>query len=130
METRTITEIKIYTLALNPMQGNTEASTIVAIAYEKEKLEQWYKNQFAEEPWKDYGENSFPSKVDMGGYSNTNHCWHKVFKKGSALEWYNPINLFDPNSMEGIGYGHGISEQWTSQESIDNFNSQTGRLIE
>lgn len=36
METRQITEVKIYKLILNPMRGNTERGNIVAIAYDKQ----------------------------------------------------------------------------------------------
>ena len=121
METRQITEVKLYKLILNPMRGNTENADMVAIAYDKNKLIDWYKSQFAPEVWKDYGENSFPAKGGMGGYENSNHCWRKAFQKGSKLEWHNPINSFDANSMEGIGYGHGIQEEWTTEEAVANF---------
>ena len=124
METRQVTQIKIYKLILNPMRGNTEGAEMVAIAYDKNKLIDWYKGEMQEGGWKDYGESYFPPKGEMGGYENPNHCWHKTFKKGSVLEWYNPINLFDAEKMEGIGYGHGISEEWTIQEAIDNYFSR------
>lgn len=92
METRIITQVKIYKLLLNPMPANFEKINMVAIAYDKQHLIDWYES-LKVEPYED--EN-----------------WHKVFKRGSKLEWYNPIEYSD--------YG-GIQEEWTTQEAIDNF---------
>lgn len=94
METRTITQVKIYKLLLNPMPANFENINMVAIAYDKQHLIDWYES-LKVEPYED--EN-----------------WYKVFKRGSKLEWYNPIEYSD--------YG-GIQEEWTTQEAIDNFIS-------
>ena len=92
METRIITQVKIYKLLLNPMSANFEKINMVAIAYDKQHLIDWYES-LKVEPYED--EN-----------------WYKVFKRGSKLEWYNPIEYSD--------YG-GIQEEWTTQEAIDNF---------
>lgn len=92
METRTIEQVKIYKLLLNPMPANFEKVNMVAIAYDVEKLKEWYES-LKVEPYKDDN-------------------WHKVFKKGSKLEWNNPLEYSD--------YG-GIEEEWTTQEAIDNF---------
>lgn len=92
METRTIEQVKVYKLLLNPMPANFEKVNMVAIAYDIEKLKKWYEN-LKVEPYQDGN-------------------WHKVFKKGSKLEWNNPIEYSD--------YG-GIEEEWTTQEAIDNF---------
>lgn len=92
METRTIEQVKIYKLLLNPMPANYEKVNMVAIAYDKQHLMDWYES-LKVEPYKD-------------------GKWHKVFKKGSKLEWSNPIEYSD--------YG-GIQEEWTTQEAISNF---------
>ncbi len=115
METRTITQVKIYKLYLNPMRGNTEDANLVAIAYYKDQLIRWYEDQIAPETWKDYGEIRFPAKGDFGGTKSPNHCFHKAFLKGSKLEWYNPVNLFDTSDMLS-SYGHGIQEQWIEED--------------
>lgn len=115
METRNITEVKIYKLVLNPMRGNTENSVLVAIAYDKVKLAQWYNDQIATENYVDVGEPSFACHGDS-------HHWHKTFKQGGHLEWYNPCsNLEEPDH-----YGHGIQWEWTTQESIDSFINING----
>ena len=92
METRTITQVKIYKLLLNPMPANFEKVNMVAIAYDKQQLMDWYES-LKVEPYKDGN-------------------WHKVFKQGSKLEWSNPIEYSDYC---------GVQEEWTTQEAIDNF---------
>ena len=92
METRQVTEVKIYKLLLNPMPANYEKVNMVAISYDKQKLIDWYES-LKVEPYKD-------------------ERWSKVFKRGSKLEWSNPI--------EYSQYG-GVQEEWTTQENIDNF---------
>lgn len=107
METRQITEVKIYKLILNPMRGNTENGSIVAIAYEKQKLIDWYNSKLAPEVLVEEGSPSFECHGDS-------HKWHKTFRAGSELEWYNPCyGNFEPNH-----YGHGISEQWATEEAV------------
>lgn len=121
METRQITQVKIHKLVLNPMQDHTEAGNMVALSYERDKLIEWYKAQFAPEPWTDRGLNSFPAKGDFGGQHNTDHAYHKVFSKGSPIEWYNACGEdFIPQH-----FGHGIHEEWTTQEMLDNFLNRT-----
>jgi len=123
METKLVEQVKIYKLVLNPMRSSTEDGKMVAISYSKEKLLDWYKSEMAE---KDYVEEGTPS-FDCQGDS---HQWRKTFKKGSVLEWYNPINLFDRNSIEGLKhYGHGIQEQWTFQEQFESFVSESKEII-
>ena len=115
METRQITEEKVWKLILNPMKGNTEDTTIVALAYEKQKLIDWYNSLLAPEPYKDNGEASFPDKGDFVGYHNSAHSFHKVFIKGSELEWFNPCENFD-----GLNdFGQGLSFQWIQENDIN-----------
>lgn len=90
MEIRQITQVKVYILVLNPMQDRNKAiHHQVAMATDKNKIIEWYNNEIAEEPYTD------------------NERWHKLFKKGSVLEWYNPAQI------ESIGYSQeGIHEGW------------------
>lgn len=109
METRTITEAKIYKLILNPMRGNTENGSIVAISFERQKLVDWYNSLLAPEAYAEIGTPSFDCHGDS-------HKWHKTFKQGSELEWFNPCeDGFEPNH-----FGHGISWQWTTEEAAKN----------
>jgi hypothetical protein len=94
METRTITQRKIYSLVLNPMTDRVESARVTAIAYDESKLRDFYQNEIAEEPYED-------------------HNYHKVFKKGGPLEWYNPADI---NIPENNFYGHGIHSEWVNEE--------------
>lgn len=108
METRDITEVKVWKLILNPMRGNTENGTLVAIAYEKQKLIDWHNSLLATELYKEEGSPSFDSH-------EFSHTWHKAFIKGSELEWFNPCDNFDsPNH-----YGHGLNFEWLQGKNIN-----------
>ena len=106
METRQITQVKIYKLVLNPMRDKTEKSTLAAIAYDKSRLLQWYEEQRATEAFVEAGTGSF----ECHGYT---HNWRKTFKKDSPLEWFNPMDSEQPNY-----FGHGIQEEWTTEEAV------------
>lgn len=107
METRTLTEYKIYVLALNRMTSNTEHWEAVAISYERQKLIDWVNSLV--EPKVEEGPPSFPIHGDT-------HVWHKTYKIGSPLEWFNPTDFNSVNH-----YGQGIREQWIGQDGIDRF---------
>ncbi len=110
METRQITQIKIYRLLLNPMRGKTEGIELVAVAYDKQNLIEWYNSQKAEKLIEDVGTPSFKCHGDS-------HTWHKTFKIGSPLEWFNPIDV----NQEPNYHGHGIDFQWATREDFDGF---------
>lgn len=112
METRIVTEIKTYTLSLNPMMDLSHVCHRIAMSYEKQKLIDWYYSQIALEPYIEDGVNIF---------SEAPTKWYKVFKKDSKLEWYNPcLKDFELDS-----YGNGIREMWFSEEAI----RQSGILL-
>ena len=107
METRAVVEIRIYRLILNSMRGNTENRVIVAIAYEKQKLIDWYRSLLVE-PYDEVGTPAFDCQGDS-------HVWRKSFMKGSELEWFNPLT--DIETLDS--YGHGINDIWGTQEQIN-----------
>lgn len=110
METRQITEIKVYGLILNPMRGNTEAGSLVAISYNRAKIIDWYDSLLEVEPYVEADSGSFECHGDI-------HNWHKCFKKGSPLEWYNPCDKdFAMNR-----YGQGIREMWVEETKLNDF---------
>ena len=94
-------EIKIYVLWMNPMRENTEVRKPMAGSYDKDKLIAWYNEQKAKDIWMDEGLRSF-------GCLGASHKWHKTFKKGSVLEWYNPLENFEELNHHGIG----LEEVW------------------
>ena len=102
MESRTITQVKIYKLIMNRVTHRVEDCSIVAISGERENLVNWYKSQLAEQPW-----------IDSLSY-------YKVFKEGSDLEWFNPVDL---DSVDHWGFG--IQEEWVNE---DVFYEVSGRF--
>jgi hypothetical protein len=97
METRTIREIKVYKLVMNNMTfPKIEMCEIVAVSTDYQKLIDWYKSQLANEGWRD-GQ------------------WFKSFKKGSALEWYNPVSNLDLDVYRP--FNQGIQEEWITEET-------------
>lgn len=72
METRTIEQVRVFKLLMNPMPSNFENFRIVALSYDENKLKEFVENEKVE-PYKD-------------------GKWHKTFKQGGPLEWMNPMN--------------------------------------
>jgi hypothetical protein len=83
----------MWILKLNPMQGHSEELRIVARAETKERLEEFLQREQVE-PYIDDGTNFFFE----GPYS-----WHKVFRKGGPLEWYNYPDIPDYPFFENVG---------------------------
>lgn len=100
METRTITQVRVYKIILNPMQApQVEIGEIAAISTEYDKLVEWYKSQLAPQMWRD-------------------GRWNKTFAEGSPLEWYNPawsleLNAYDP-------FNQGIRDEWVTEDMYFN----------
>lgn len=102
METRSITEIKLYKLFLKSIRNPEVKFQIVAVSYEREKLIEWYNDQ-----------------KELEEYTETvgDIVWTKTFKKGSRLEWYAPCSKdFNPDKS-----GIGIQYEWGTEEMIKTF---------
>ncbi len=95
METRTIQQVKVYCLVMNPVTDRAESGRIVIMSFEKPKLIERYNNEYTGTYLED-------------GYS-------KSFKKNGPLEWYNPIWSFD----ELDSFGHGLREEWIDSTNVD-----------
>lgn len=104
METRQVTEVKVYRLVMNPMTGRIEDGYIVAISLDVEKLANWYES-LKVEPYENIQDCSANPEVPVI------KVWHKTFKKGSVLEWYNPIDSLQRLSL----HHHGISNCWVNE---------------
>ena len=91
MEIRTINQIKIHYLVMNPMADRTEASQIVVMSDDKQRLINYYTDNMVE-------------PYDDGRF-------RKVFRKNTPLEWYNPITL------DGYldHWGHGMKSEWVDE---------------
>jgi len=127
METRQIDQAKIWMLHLNPMRANTESKEMVAVSDNKEKLIKWYNDEKADEPYYSIGDNHFPAKGDMPENKIEDQKFYKVFKKGSVLEWFNPLdNEERMNDEDGTHnhYGHGLYYEWVNEDVLENVKSE------
>lgn len=97
METRTITQVRLYKLILNRMTApDYEIGETVAVSTEYDKLVEWYKSQIAPEPWRD-------------------GRWGKTFAKGTPLEWFNPVVNLGLNDYNP--YLFGIKDEWVHMDT-------------
>lgn len=114
MEIRQSTEYKIWILELANMHGQVDKARCIAIFDEYQKLKDWYNSQLSEQPYKDKGYNSYTG--------NNDYEYHKVFKKGSPLEWYNPCSTLEEQNYQDRSFG-GVGSQWVdwypSRENIN-----------
>lgn len=102
METTTITQVKLYVLVLNTF-GAAESGEVVAVSDDYQRLVSWYRDQFADEPYREDG-------------------WHKTFKKGSPIEYNNPCATTALN--ETYPFGHGIHDEWVELGELDRIRNQ------
>ena len=100
METRQVTQVKLFKLILNRMTERTESGEIVAVAYDKDKLIEWYNSMKSTE-----------RIIEL----DDDRRWSKAFKIGSPLEWFNPC--YD-DFIPQIFY-HGIHEEWVNEEVVN-----------
>jgi hypothetical protein len=94
METRTITQIKVYGLVLNTME-RVESGALVALAVNEQSLKDFYKSQLLKKP-----------KI-IGN-------WVYNFKEG-PLRHYNPSGI---QSVYDSMFGHGIFSEWVEEQNI------------
>ena len=99
METREVTEVKVCFLYLNPINGKAKDRELAAMSYDRTTLEDWFEMLRESEPYKD------------GGFI-------KRFRRGSALEMYNPW----------LGTGLGIYEKWVNQEEFNMFKERSTNI--
>ena len=105
METRQITEYKVYVLCLANMHGGVDKASPVAVFDDIEKLKNYYNSQLADQPYID--------EPSSDSYGNV-HSWNKVFKKGSPLEWFNPASSLEAVSWHDAAFG-GVVEDWVQE---------------
>lgn len=98
METRTITQVKMYVLVLNPMTGQAEGAEAVAMSDDRQRLVNWYNSQKAPERY------------------NDDERWNKMFIKGGPLEWFNGLSNIDSDVIET--FGQGVHETWAEEHSL------------
>jgi hypothetical protein len=107
-ETRTVTQVKIWKLIMNPVWDRMESRRMVAWSDDKEKLVNYY-NQ---------------SKVDSYTEDSTNgdgRKWHLNFSPTSLMHHFNPLSTLD---LEPNDWGHGIFWEWVDSEIIDGLDQK------
>ena len=97
METREITQVRLYVLILNTF-ATAKSGRIVAVSDDYQRLVAWYQSQFADEPYREDG-------------------WYKTFKKGSPIEYNNPCVSVELNDVNA--WNHGIHDEWIPIENLD-----------
>ncbi len=100
METRTIQQVKVYFLIMNPVTDRAESGKIAMMSTSRDGLISAYENE----------------RVDV--YDDGN--FRKVFKQGGPLEWFNPVWTFEGKDT----FGHGLSEDWVEMENLNYIQSK------
>jgi hypothetical protein len=103
METRQVTQVRLFKLLLNHMTDRAESISLAAVAYSKDSLLEWEKEQRAAEGYRD------------------EHGYHKVYKQGSTLEWFNPCRNPD---FEFVKFGGGVSDQWVDEDAVPDLKNR------
>lgn len=104
METRLITQVKLYMLRLNSIFANAEQANIVLISPEFSHLQDYYfKNRC--EPYNEINE-----AFGMG--------YIRYFAESSHLFDYNPADYEVYNCCTYDG-AHGIIEEWVNMEDLE-----------
>jgi hypothetical protein len=99
MNTRQKTEYEVYVLELAEMHGGVDKAIPVGVFTSLDELKNYYQEQIAEE--------SYIDEID-------GHKWHKVFKKGSRLEWFNGADTLEPQTYQQCSFG-GVNTQWVTE---------------
>jgi len=76
----------MFALYLNMMRGNSDAAACVAVAETEQALHDFMKRESVE-PYTGQG---------LSGFHSGMTTFHKTFKKGGPLEWYNTLGLSGP----------------------------------
>jgi hypothetical protein len=101
MITRTVIEIQLWTLVLNRMTApKIEMATVIMASLDRQKLVDYYTECYL-----------------LQGYVDVINDvrWHKSFKRGSLLEWFNPVSSLTQLDT----FGHGLHENWVRREELD-----------
>lgn len=102
--------VTVYFLILNDMRGSYERDTMIAASFDRDKIVKFITSEMVE-PYDDC-----PSMDDYGNV----HKWHKVFKKGGPLEWFNPpLGDMFTQDCHGRGLGSQTWEFATEEDKLD-----------
>ena len=98
MEKRTVSQVKLFRLTLNPVTEKFEVSRLAAVSTNYDALVKYYEGEVSERT-----------------YRGEDGCL-RVFKKGSKLENY---HLTASVELGHVDYcGHGVSEDWVNEDVL------------
>ncbi len=120
METREITQIKLYELHLNGIEDKAELRQFVAVSPCLKSIQEFYLENVTT-PYQEV----YPH-FNLG---ITDYTWKKYFLKNGPLEFFNPLYnlaMLDPHERNFYLYplGLGVLSSWVPQEHWDQFKSQ------
>lgn len=97
METRQITQIKMYFLIMNSVCQRSEDRVSVVCSFEEKNIADFYSNNLRE-PYR-----------DVSGFM-------RYFEEGSPLYNFNSVDLI------GVDYyGHGVISMWVNEEDVPSY---------
>ena len=102
METREVTEVRIFVLVLNAIYDRCEDGAIVAFSDDYNRLVNWFIDQLADEPYR---------------LEEENNRYLRRFKNDSPLRNYNPPYSLALNETDH--FNHGIHDEWIGLDNLD-----------
>jgi len=108
IETRTVTQVKIWTLIMNPVYGRLEDRQMVAWSDDKEKLVDYYNQSKVE---------SYQEESGRGD----GHKYYLNFSPTSLMHKFNPLDTPDLHPND---WGHGIFWEWVDSEIIEGLDQK------
>jgi len=106
-ETKKVTLIKVYYMALPDMRGRVEEAFPMLASYSLDKLKDYYEKERVD--WKD-------EELTEDNYGRS-HTYKKSFRKGSKLEWCNQMDERINCPLDQLLFG-GYSHWWLDEEKI------------
>lgn len=99
METRQVTQVKLYYLYMNGVWDNAEGGSIAAVSTSKDRLISLYHEHLLPQ-----GE-GFRDELNR----------YRSFKSGPFYD-YNPL----PDLMENYQWAHGLKSDWVLEDELEN----------
>lgn len=101
---RSIQQVKLFLLVMNPMMGRAEDGEIAAISDDYDRLVSFYNASLLAEPVR------------------TPDNYLHFFREDTPLYWFNKVNTLEPNA--DTFFGHGIRTTWETTEDVPNIQSR------
>ena len=104
METRGITQVRLYVLCMNHTADCAESNRIVAVSDDYYKLVDYYNSQYT------------------GVMIKNEYGHHVFFREDSPLRFYNKLQTLNLNELDM--FGHGIKDEWVDLSELDSIKTR------